>query len=162
MRGTARPHDAQLIAIEGASGVGKTTAVAMLARSLPTAGSPLTIKLPSAGPLGTLARELLEHGLHETVALTTAADRAFVAEVEITPALAAGRPVIVDRYVMSALALNRLGGITFEDSFALCARLPRADLSVLLVSDPHAIAERLVRRDQLDPYERGDAVGESV
>lgn len=147
-----------LVVLEGASGVGKSTAASRLSNSTALGTAPLLLKLPSPGPLGRLAREFLEQGLHETVAFTAAADRTFVAEVKIIPALSAGRAVLLDRYVMSALALNRLSGIGFDDTFALCTRLPRPNHTILLVGSPAVAAQRLSQRDNLDRYERGEGL----
>lgn len=149
-------HPGPLIAIDGCSGVGKTTLVAELASALNSSAPACSVKLPSSGPLGRLARELLEREAHDAVALAAAADRALVAELTILPAIQAGQATIIDRYVLSALALNALSGLPHEFSYTLCSRLPRPDLSIHVLANPAVTRARLRNRDHLDYYERSE------
>lgn len=150
-----------LIAVEGSSGTGKTTLAAELESALVSRGAPCCVKLPSTGPLGQMSRELLERDAGDAVALAAAADRALVVDDVILPAIRSGRTAIVDRYVLSALALNALSGLPHDFSYALCSRLPRPDLSILLLAHPGVTHARLRAREQLDRYERAELVAGS-
>jgi dTMP kinase len=143
-----------LLAVEGCSGVGKTTLVAELKVALEGAATPLSVKLPSDGALGKLARELLEQQAFEAVALTAAADRALVAQNTVLPALHVGGVVIADRWALSSLALNALSGLPYDFSYALSSRLPQPNLSILLLADAKVTEARLRDREDRDLYER--------
>jgi dTMP kinase len=131
----------KLIVLEGIDGSGTTTQLDRLARHLETRGRQVHVtREPSAGPVGRLLRELLTggHRLPDgspvdglTAALLFAADRRDHLRREIEPALAAGKDVISDRYLLSSLAYQAQ-----EADAAWVASLARdirpADLTLLL------------------------------
>jgi dTMP kinase len=104
----------KLIVLEGIDGSGTTTQLDRLARHLEARGRQVHVtREPSTGPVGRLLRELLAggHRLPDgspvdgiTAALLFAADRRDHVRREIEPALAAGKDVISDRYLLSSLA----------------------------------------------------------
>jgi len=105
-----------LIALEGIDGCGKSTQAARLAAELVRMGlsvgpedAPGTvIREPGGTPLGEGVREVLLHRDHTVhpwaEALLYAAARAQLANDVLRPALAAGRVLVLDRYVDSSLA----------------------------------------------------------
>ena len=109
------------VAFEGGEGSGKSTQVALLARTLRAAGREVVrTHEPGATPVGAQIRSLLLHGLMvdgveaeplgaRAEALLFAADRAHHVDTVIRPALAAGAVVLTDRYVDSSLAYQGLG-----------------------------------------------------
>lgn len=108
-------HPGFFVAIEGPSGIGKSTLTGLLADRLTAHGCSVTAtKEPTASPLGSLARFGTDdyHGL--TLACRVAADRYQHLEHEIRPALQAGRLVICDRYLASSLVLQRLDGVPLD------------------------------------------------
>jgi dTMP kinase len=108
-------HRGFFVAIDGPSGIGKTTLTGLLADQLTTYGcSVMATKEPTATPLGSLARFGTDdyHGL--TLACLVAADRYQHLEHEIRPALQAGRIVLCDRYLASSLVLQRMDGVSPE------------------------------------------------
>jgi dTMP kinase len=148
------------VALEGAEGCGKSTQAAALASTLDA----VLTRETGGTDIGRRIREIL-HDVASTAlvaraeALLTAADRAqHLAEV-VDPALTAGRHVVSDRSVYSALAYQGygreldVGDVTRINDWAIDGRWP--DLVVLLVADPATRAARLDGRD-LDRFERED------
>ena len=100
----------------------------------------LTTREPSDGPVGTMIRQALTGRLGlpggagplapETLALLFAADRTDHLAAQVLPALAAGKVVLCDRYVLSSLAYQ---GAT------LAARLGGRDERVRGVAGPDAV-----------------------
>lgn len=150
------------IALEGPEGCGKSTQAAALASTLDA----VLTRETGGTEIGLRIREIL-HDVATTglaaraEALLTAADRAqHLAEV-VEPALAAGRHVVSDRSVYSALAYQGYGRELDVDEvrrindWAIGGRWP--DLVVLLDADPDVLAARIAGRE-LDRFEReGDA-----
>jgi dTMP kinase len=63
------------------------------------------------GPIGLLCRELTETTTGHALACLYAADRYHHLEAEVRPNTNAGRVVISDRYIPSALVMQRFDGI---------------------------------------------------
>jgi dTMP kinase len=92
------------ISVDGPSGAGKSTIVRHLAQLLVAAGEEVHVTAePSGGPIGTLCRELTDTTTGHTLACLYAADRYHHLEAEVRPNIEAGRVVISDRYLPSAL-----------------------------------------------------------
>ena len=155
---------AVFIVLEGIDGSGTTTQTGLLAQHLAGRGRPvLPTREPSGGPIGRLLRELLlgRHGLPDgsavdgrAMALLFAADRRDHLAREIDPALAEGRDVVTDRYLLSSLAYQaEEADATWVEGLAIGARVP--DLTLLLdVPIAHA-SDRRARAGR--PAERYDA-----
>lgn len=105
-----------LITLEGIDGCGKTTQATLLCEQLVARGLPCgpafapgtVIREPGATPVGEAIREVLLHGPSDlapwTEALLYAAARAELVEMVLQPELAAGRVLVLDRFVDSSLA----------------------------------------------------------
>lgn len=144
------------VAIDGPSGIGKSTVTAALARELAARGlAVLATKEPTATPLGSLTRFGTDeyHGL--TLACLVAADRYQHLETEIRPALAAGAVVVCDRYVASFLVLQRLDGVPPEFLWVLASHADRPDLTVILTGDPTRSRARAEQRGLYSRFHRG-------
>ena len=144
MSGTARAG--LLVALEGIDGAGTTTQARRLAAALEERGVATHLtREPSDGPVGRLLREILA-GKHAptdatTLSLLFAADRADHIQREVTPALAAGRVVVSDRWVHSSLAYQGAGE---ERAWIaeLNRRARRPDLTLFLRVAPEVAADR--------------------
>jgi dTMP kinase len=151
---------ARYIALEGAEGCGKSTQAASLASDLDA----VLTRETGGTEIGLRIREILHDvattGLSPTAeALLTAADRAqHLAEV-VGPALGAGRHVVSDRSVYSALAYQGYGRMLDVDvvrrinDWAIASRWP--DLVVLIEVDAADLATRMAGRE-LDRFEQED------
>jgi len=144
------------VAIDGPSGIGKSTITSLLAEVLSTRGCPvLATKEPTATPLGSLARFGTDdyHGL--TLACLVAADRYRHLEQEIRPALDAGQIVLCDRYVASSLVLQGLDGVPADFVWQLNQHADRPDLCVILTGDAACARNRAERRGLYSRFHRG-------
>jgi len=105
-----------LITLEGCDGCGKSTQAALLCERLTACGLPvgpastpgMVVREPGATPAGESIRDLLLHGPSTlapwTETLLYAAARAELVDTVLLPELAAGRVLVLDRFVDSSLA----------------------------------------------------------
>ncbi|WP_432903735.1 dTMP kinase [Micromonospora matsumotoense] len=146
----------RFIVVDGPSGVGKTTTVALLANLVTADGWEVhRTKEPSHTTLGETAR----HGTDEyrglTLACLVAADRYHHLETEIRPALAAGKVVICDRYLATSLVLQRLDGVDGPFIWAINQHIERPDLTIILTGDPVRSRARAAARGIHSRFHRG-------
>ena len=108
------PGGGRLVTIEGLDGAGKTTVMAGLVHALTARG--LSVR-SMREPGGVAASERIRHLVKDphlrvdprAEALLYAAARAQLVDEELTPALAAGTWVVLDRFVDSSLAYQGAG-----------------------------------------------------
>jgi dTMP kinase len=161
------PSPPLYVAFEGAEGCGKSTQAALLAEAV---GAVLT-RETGGTEVGRRLREIL-HDVDvvdlddRSELLIVAADRAQHVARVVRPALDAGRPVVSDRSVYSALAYQGYGrGLDVDEirginDWAMRGIWP--SLVVLLDAPTDVLAARLHGRD-LDRFERaGEAFHERV
>jgi len=157
-----------LIAIEGVDGAGKTTLAAALAERLRARGRDVELLREPGGVAaaerirGLVADPALPVGARAE-ALLFAAARAQLVEERLEPALAAGRWVLLDRFVDSSLAYQgggRMLGvpeIRAINEFATSGLWP--DLTLLLTLAPETGAARRATRGT--PPDRLEQAGEA-
>ncbi len=162
------------IVVEGADGTGSTTQARLLAERLRASHDDVTLTCePTAGPIGTLIRQVLSHRLvvpsstgprapdWRTMALLFAADRADHVDCVIAPAMARGGIVVSDRYVLSSLAYQSLTAdigaaalpwLRTINSMAVCP-----DLTLVLTTSAELAAQRRSKRGEAEElYEAND------
>jgi dTMP kinase len=107
---------------DGVDGVGKSTQIRLLAEALRAHGQEVvTCRDPGGTPLGERLREILldHHGMaihRRSEMLLYMASRAQLVEEVIRPALAAGKTVISDRYLLANVVYQgRAGGLDPAD-----------------------------------------------
>lgn len=145
-RHSSEPRTGLFVTVDGPSGVGKTTTITHLAQLLTADNIAVHLTAePSRGPIGRLAYDLTDTLTGAALACLYAADR-YHLEAEVRPHLDAGRLVLCDRYVPSALVMQRLDGLEVDFLWNLNSRADRPDLSVLLTADADVIAARLAAR----------------
>jgi dTMP kinase len=141
-----------LITLEGCDGCGKSTQAALLCERLAACGLPVgpadapgtVIREPGATPAGEAVRDVLLHGPPQmapwTETLLYAAARAELVQTVLLPELAAGRVLVLDRFVDSSLAYQgfarRLGvdEVLAVNMPALQGLMP--DLTLVIDVDP--------------------------
>jgi dTMP kinase len=147
----------RLITIEGIDGSGKSTLAAGLVKALAQRGVPATLlREPGGVRTAERIRELV-HDPDATIgaraeALLYAAARAQLVEEALEPALAAGRLVLLDRFVDSSLAYQGAGrdlgldAVGAINAFGTGGLTP--DRTLLLRLDPAAGRARSRRRGE--------------
>ena len=141
-----RTRPGRFIVLEGIDGSGTTTQAARLAASLRDAGhAVVATREPSDGPIGVVLRQALTRrlvGLSDRVlALLFAADRLDHHASVVEPALAEGKVVVSDRYVLSSLAYQGMRlPLAWVEALNAAARPP--DVTVYLDVDPRTAARR--------------------
>jgi dTMP kinase len=152
-------HQGFFVAIDGPSGIGKSTLTGLLAGRLTAHGcSVMATKEPTATPLGSLARFGTDDYQGLTLACLVAADRYQHLEHEIRPALQAGRLVICDRYLASSLVLQRLDGVSPGFVWQLNQHIDQPDLCIILSGDASCARERAEKRGLYSRFHRGGQV----
>lgn len=142
------------VSVDGPCGVGASTTVRALGERLRTAGVPLYLTSePTDSDIGALARARIHADTAgPALACLFAADRYQHLETEIRPRLAAGNVVISDRYVPTALVMQRLDGVDLDFLQAVNALAAPPDLAVILTADPALIAQRLQQSGRRNRY----------
>ncbi len=148
---------ARLITIEGIDGAGKTTLAAALQVALGERGiDAVLMREPGGVALAERIRELVKDPelaiADRAEALLYAASRAQLVAERVTPALAAGHWVLLDRYLDSSLAYQGAGrelgieAVRAINEFATGGLV--ADRTLLLAIDPAAGRARRSGRDE--------------
>jgi dTMP kinase len=159
-RPSSEPRAGLFVTIDGPSGVGKTTTITHLAQLLRADNIAVHLTTePSRGPIGRLANDLTDTVTGPALACLYAADRYHHLEAEIRPHLDAGHLVLCDRYVPSALVMQRLDGLEVDFLWSLNSRADRPHLSVILTADAGIIAARLAAKG---PHNRLQRQGDST
>ncbi|SEG91754.1 dTMP kinase [Thermomonospora echinospora] len=144
----------RFIALEGPKGVGKTTLCAALAERItgtPGASKVLITKEPT--PRFDLGNEQRLTGL--ALAKAIAADRRWHVDAELEPALAAGRTVICDRYILSSYIFHTGDGVAEDVIDRLNESFPLPTLNVVLYVPADALRERLNARSSATRLQKG-------
>lgn len=152
------------ITVEGGEGVGKSTNIDYIARSLRQAGIDFVLtREPGGTPLAEDIREVLLAPREESVAQNTELLLMFAARAQhiygvIEPALAAGRWVVCDRFTDATYAYQGGGrGIPFDRIADLEQWVQgdlRPDYTLLLDAPVEVGLERAGKRGELDRFER--------
>lgn len=147
----------QFIVLEGPDGSGTTTHAKLLAEALAKDGRDVVLTAePTDSPIGRFIREQLQKKTIESpsaLQLLFCADRAWHIEKVIKPALAAGKTVISDRYVISTLIYGEALGL--DPDWLVRVNTPFLEPDIMMIALPplHVCLERIRKRKQLDVFE---------
>jgi dTMP kinase len=147
---------APFVAIEGPKGVGKTSLCAVLSTRLDPLDQALLTKEPTSA--FDLRKEQALRGV--ALAAAIAADRRMHVAEEIGPALAAGRPVVCDRYILSSYVFHTADGVPEMVVADLNRSFPLPSLNLILRTDAEVIGRRLGQRGQVTRLQAADSAGE--
>ncbi len=145
------------IVLEGPDGSGTTTHAKILADRLRSEGRDVVLTAePTESEIGLFIREQLKKKTipsPSALQLLFCADRASHIETVIKPALAAGKTVISDRYVISTLVYGEALGLNPE--WLLQVNTPFLEPDIMIVALPafHVCKERVLKREQLEVFE---------
>ncbi len=154
----------KFIVIEGMEGAGKSSAIAVVERTLNEHGIEyVNTREPGGTPLAESLREMVKSVEHqekltvETELLLMYASRSQLLANKILPALAAGKWVIGDRHDMSSRAYQG-GGRGFDQAIMntiseITLKGFRPDITLYLDIDPHIGLSRAKARGDLDRIE---------
>ena len=150
------PRRGFFAAIDGPSGIGKSTVVRQLAQLLSGQGYPvLATSEPTRTPIGNLARFGTDDYRGLALACLVTADRYQHLDLEVRPALRAGKIVLSDRYVASTFVLQRLDAVAPEYLWLLNQYADRPDLYVILRGDIARARQRATQRGLYSRFHRG-------
>ncbi len=147
----------RFIVLEGPDGSGTTTHAKILAETLRAQGEDVVLTAePTDSPIGKFIREQLQAKTVEcpsALQLLFCADRAWHIEKVIKPALAAGKTVISDRYVISTLIYGEALGL--DPDWLVRVNTPFLEPDIMIIALPplHTCLERIMKRKQLDVFE---------
>ena len=150
-----------LIAFEGPEGAGKTTQQRLLKTWLKSEGLPVVADRWASSPLIKpliKSRKELRVLSAEEYSLLHAVDFRHRVETKILPALWAGRTVIADRYLFTALARDAARGLELDWLLHVYAPLLWPDLVVYFALDPHHSSRRIAATRAPRFYEAGQDV----
>ncbi len=157
-------NSGRFITVEGIEGAGKSTCLALIARTIEAAGIPLlTTREPGGTGLGEELRDLLlghrDAGMSmDAELLLMFAARAEHLQTRIEPALSTGTWVLCDRFTDATYAYQGGGrGIEIERIAQLetwVQRDRRPDLTLLLDLPVELGLKRAGKRSQLDRFEQ--------
>lgn len=142
---------ARFLVLDGVDGCGKSTQARRLVEALAREGhDPVHLREPGGTGAGEALRALLLDPRTELCAesetLLFAASRRQMLAEQVAPALAAGRPVVCERFHPSTFAYQAVaGGLDPEavlDLLGNWADEPRPDLELILTLDPEVAAQR--------------------
>lgn len=157
-----------LIVFEGGEGSGKSTQLRLLSRDLEHRSVPhACLREPGGTPLGTEVRRLLLDRASDITpraeALLFMASRAQLVEREITPALARGDVVLLDRFFLSTYAYQIAGHGLAEDEVRAANRFATGgvspDVTLLFTYPVEDGLARAARRPAA--HDRMEAMGET-
>ena len=168
-------YSGKLITLDGIDGVGKSTQIQRLTDHLRSTGHDvLNVRDPGSTDIGTRLRALLLDSdlvLHRrTEAMLFMASRCEMIETIIRPALAAGRTVVSDRYLLSNVVYQSVGSgtnLSEVDAETLwqLGRLSTGGLDpdvTILLDMPASLAFQRINRETDRMEDRGLAYMESV
>jgi dTMP kinase len=154
------PEQGYFVVVEGLDGAGTTTLADRLAQALKLRD--LRVRLtaePTGGPFGRLLRRHVQQEVTlgpSAAALVFTADRSDHLSTEIEPALARGRWVVCDRYLLSTLAYQGADGVDRERIMSASAGFPVPDVTFFLDAPDDVRRTRMGSRDDVERYEHDE------
>ncbi len=150
----------RLIALEGPKLAGKTTLVSDLSTRLAAASRADVVLTKEPTPAFDLTREQRMHGVD--LAASIAEDRRRHVNDVIGPALADGRTVICDRYILSSYVFHTADGVPETVIEQLNGDFPRPALNLVLRVSARELRRRHIQRATTTRLQTVDAGAEAA
>ena len=149
------------VAIDGPNGVGKTTLLEAIEKSLKKRMENKKVlfyktKEPTDSFLGKFIRKISEKITGDSLACLVSADRYEHLKNEIIPELKKGKIVITDRYILSSLILQVMDGVKESFIFNLNSKIIKPDLQLAIFAKEEIIQNRLKQQDKLTRFEKNN------
>lgn len=152
-----------LVAIDGPNGVGKTTLIQNIQNYFSTLGEKVyTTREPSYSRLGEFTREIAEEIGGESLACLVAADRYEHLNHEVIPKLREGFIVLMDRYILSSLILQRMDSVEVPFILGINANIVLPDIQFVITANADIIQKRLGDRSLLTRFEKGNRTDQEI
>jgi dTMP kinase len=148
----------QFVALEGPKGVGKTALCAALAARLSPRERAQVLLTKEPTPAFDLQNEQMLRGVE--LARAIAADRQAHVAGMVAPALAAGKLVVCDRYLLSSYVFHTGDGVPSPVIAELNQTFPAPSLNLVLHADGDTIRRRLGMRGGATRLQSEDSSGE--
>ncbi len=146
-----------LVAVDGPNGVGKTTLIKNLQNYFLAYGEKIyTTREPSNSQLGEFTRDISEGIGGESLACLVAADRYEHLKNEVIPKLREGFIVLMDRYILSSLILQRMDDVEVPFILGINANILLPDIQFVITANSDVIQKRLAERSLLTRFEKGN------
>jgi dTMP kinase len=152
------------IAFDGPKGAGKTTIIEHVKLELIKNNVDVWItRTPSDTKLGNFVRQIAETVKRESLACLLASDRYNLLHNEIIPKLSKKQVVIIDRYVLSSLILQRLDNVDSDFILKIHNHLIMPDIQVVVTAKESIIRTRLnERKKELSRFEKKNKTSEEL
>jgi dTMP kinase len=152
------------VAFDGPKGVGKTSLIERIEVELIKNNVNVwTTRTPSDTQLGTFVRHIAETVKRESLACLIAADRYDLLHTRIIPQLQEKKVVIMDRYVLSSLILQRLDNVNTNFILAVHKNLIMPDIQVVVTASESVIRTRLSeRKKKQSRFDEGNRTSEEL
>jgi len=152
------------VAFDGPKGVGKTSLIERIKVELTKKNVDVwTTSTPSDTQLGKFVRQIAETVKQESLACLIAADRYNLFHTVIKQKLQEKQVVIMDRYILSSLILQRLDKVNTDFIFAIHNNLIMPDIQVVVTANESVIRTRLSERKKiLSRFDEGNRTSEEL
>ncbi len=152
------------IAVDGPSGVGKTSLIQHIQCELDKCGIKVyCTREPTDTNYGDFVRTSAEILDKESLTCLVASDRYFHLENDIIPRLKNGEIVITDRYILSSLVFQCMDGVTTDFILSVNEKIIQPDVQIVVTADAEIIQNRLSTRGiELVRFERGRRTNEEI
>ena len=165
-----RGEPLMFLSLDGIDGVGKSTQLQLLVKKLQHQGHEVvTCREPGSTPLGEAIRELLLNDWNTPMNIVSEmllymTSRAQLVQEVIRPALAEGKIVIADRYLLASVVYQGYGGGVDTEAIWNVGRVATGDLlpdrTIVLDLPLNEAANRLGKPDRIEA--RGDDYREAL
>lgn len=152
--------DWRFVAVEGPKGVGKTALCAALASTLNCSDRDQVVITREPTPAFDLQNEQVLRGVELAQAITD--DRRAHVAGTIAPALADGKRVICDRYVLSSYVFHTGDAVPSSVITDFNRQFPMPSLNLILTADTSVIRSRLNARGTTTRLQAADSARETA
>ena len=150
------------IAIDGPSGVGKTSIIEGIKNKLGNEKKIFITREPSETEFGQYVKKKEEIYSEEHYCMLIASDRQYHIDTIIQPRLTNGETVICDRYIASSLVLQNFDGVDIDKIWEMNKYILIPDIYIIVSASDKEIEERLSKREHFSKFEKKMSRAEEI